>query len=215
MSLSKKCKNCAQCNELKKIEKIKRIKKLSSVEENFSPLPAKSWCGEKTFFSATSRMRWKNKFSPLKLLFLQIFTANFNAYLKFTGNVIKVSDRWRSGIRGCWHAGDERLKPVYGSFFFVRNLVTALKKKFTAKKRKSLTVFIAFNANYTLFFDQTSTRVVCMKGLQYVTRQSKNAVLKHHLKLRSSFKITSEKTSPGHFCLWKYPGRLKRSMILT
>ena len=33
---------------------------------------------------------------PLKLQILQIFTAKFNAFIKLTGNIIEVSNRWRS-----------------------------------------------------------------------------------------------------------------------
>ena len=84
-------------------------------KKNFSPLPAE--CGEKKFFTATSRMRWKKNFSPLpaecgeKKFFTakianltNIQRANFNTYLIFTGNIIAVSDRWRSGLRSWWHA---------------------------------------------------------------------------------------------------------------
>ena len=54
-------------------------------EKNFSPLPAE--CDEKKFFAA--------KISNLT----NIYRANFNAYHIFTGNIIEVSDRWRSGLR--------------------------------------------------------------------------------------------------------------------
>ena len=54
-------------------------------EENFSPLPAE--CGEKKFFTA-------------KIVNLTFFhRANFNSYLIVTGNIIELSDRWRSGLR--------------------------------------------------------------------------------------------------------------------
>ena len=59
----------------------------------------------------------KKKFSQLKLQTLQIFTANFITYLKFTWNFIAVSDRWRSGIRTWWHAGSQWFEAMYGSFF--------------------------------------------------------------------------------------------------
>ena len=68
---------------------------------------------------------------------LQIFTASLNDYLKFTGNIIEVRDRWRRGIRRCWHAGGERFEPVYGRFLYLRNPVEAVKKIFTTKNRKS------------------------------------------------------------------------------
>ena len=102
---------------------LKRWKKLfqryqqNLVKNNFSAVPAE--CGEKKFFSATSRMRWRTN-SLLKEQIFQILTANFNAYLKFTGNHIKLSDGWCSGIRSCWHAGGEMFEPVYDSFFFCR-----------------------------------------------------------------------------------------------
>ena len=66
--------------------------------------------------------------SPLKLQIVQIFTANFNDYLKFTGIIRDVSERWSSGIRRCWHSGVDRFEPVYGSFFFARNPLIAVKK---------------------------------------------------------------------------------------
>ena len=56
-----------------------------AAKENFSILPAE--CGE-------------NNFSTLKTQILQLFTANFNAYLKLTGIIIELSHRWRSGIGG-------------------------------------------------------------------------------------------------------------------
>ena len=84
--------------------------------------------GERKFFTATSRMRWKKfhryqqnvvkkNFSPLpaecgeKKFFTakianltNIHRANFNAYLIFTENIIECSDRWRSGLRSWWYA---------------------------------------------------------------------------------------------------------------
>ena len=45
-----------------------------------------------------------------------------------------VSDRWRSGIKICWHVGGNRFEPVYGSFFFVSE---CCENFFTAKNRKS------------------------------------------------------------------------------
>ena len=52
------------------------------------------------------------KFSPLKSQIIQIFTANFNAYLKFTGYIKKVGVRWSSGLTRRWHAGGERFERV-------------------------------------------------------------------------------------------------------
>ena len=63
---------------------------------------------------------------PLKLQILQIFTANSNAYL--TGDLNEVSDRGQSGKRSCSQVGGERFKPLYGSFFSVKNPVNAVKK---------------------------------------------------------------------------------------
>ena len=105
----------------------------------------------KKYISGTSRMRWKKifaplpaecgekKFSPLKLQILQIFTANFNGYLKMTGIISKVSHRWRSGIRSCWHAWDKRFQPVYGGLFFVNNPLNAVQKIFSQIKTANLT----------------------------------------------------------------------------
>ena len=87
--------------------------------------PHKRW---KKFFSATSRMRWrknsalpaecgeknfhrnqqnaaKKNFAAKIANFTNTHRANFNAYLIFTGNIIKVRDRCRSGLRSWWHAG--------------------------------------------------------------------------------------------------------------
>ena len=136
------------------------------MKKNFSSLSAE--CGEK-------------KFSPLKWQILQIFTDKFNAYLKFAGNIIEVSDRWRNGIRCWWHAVGEWFQPQYGSFFFVKNPVNAVKRNFSTlnstqilQKFTAFTAFSAkrcgcfavkkvfsplFTANLTLFFDKTSTRV--------------------------------------------------------
>ena len=119
---------------------------------------------ERKFFSAISRMRWKKNFSPLSLKFhiLEIFTALISS-LKFTGNSIEVSDRWHSWLWSCWHAGYDRLEPVYGRLY-IKNPVNAVKKLFTAKNRKNSphsTIKDAgalrwkkffFTANLTLFF---------------------------------------------------------------
>ena len=43
----------------------------------------------------------EKKLSPLKSPILQINTVNFNAYIKFKGTINKISDRWRSAIKGC------------------------------------------------------------------------------------------------------------------
>ena len=103
------------------------------------PLPAE--CGEKNSqcyqqnavkkkFTATSRMRWKFFFTAEIANLTNYHRANLNAYLIFTGNIHEV----RSGIRYCWIAGGERLEPLYGIFFFVRNLVNAVKKIFSLLK---------------------------------------------------------------------------------
>ena len=144
----KKCKICAQCVESGE----KKFKRRKIFFHGIS--------GETKFFTATSRMRWKKNFtatskklwkkiSQLKSKILQIFTAKFNAYLKFTGNIIDVSDRWRSGIRSWWHAVGEWFEPLYGSFFFGRNPVNAVKKISTLNSTQisqKFTAFIAFNA---------------------------------------------------------------------
>ena len=65
----------------------------------------------------------------------KLFAANFNAYLKFTWNIIEVSDRWRSGIRSYWHAGGEKFETVWIRLFFVRN---AVKKIFLPLKTANL-----------------------------------------------------------------------------
>ena len=59
-----------------------------------------------------------------------MFTGNLKAYLKFTRNIIEVSDRSRSGIRG-WHERVEYFEPVYGNLFFVRR---PMKNKFFIAK---------------------------------------------------------------------------------
>ena len=95
----------------------------------------------KKFSPLLTECREKN--SPLKSQILQIFTANFNAYLKFTGNIIEVSDSWRSGIRSCQNAGGERCETVHGSFFFRKKSVQCGEKNFTAIKKQKLTAFNA------------------------------------------------------------------------
>ena len=91
----------------------------------------------KQIFAAISRVRWKKFTAKIANLIANIYRAVFNAYLKFTGSIIEVSGRWRSGIRSCWHAGGGRFEPVYDSFFFVRNPLKVVKKIFTAKIRKN------------------------------------------------------------------------------
>ena len=117
------CKICVQCD--------KCGEKNLSVDFFFHDLS-----GERKFFTATSRTRWK-KLSPLKLQILQIFTPNFNAYLKFRGNIIEVSDRRRSGIRSCWHAGGENFEPMYGSF--LEEIAECGENKFSMLKTANLT----------------------------------------------------------------------------
>ena len=95
----------------------------NAVKKNLSGeiifLPLKRW--NKNFFNATSRIQWKKfsaintmrrkrkflplpaeccekKFSPMNFQTLQMFTANFNACLNFTGSVTEVGDSWRTGI---------------------------------------------------------------------------------------------------------------------
>ena len=86
-----------------------------------SPLPAE--CGEKKFHRYQQNAV-KKIFSSLpaecaekKLQIFLIFAAIFNACLKFTGNIINVCERLRSGIKSCRHAGGARFETVYGSFF--------------------------------------------------------------------------------------------------
>ena len=114
--------------------------------KKISPLPAQ--CGEKKFFTATSRMRWKKFFTAKIANLTNIHRANFNAYLIFTGNIIEVSDRWRSGLRSWWHAWGRGSN--HGSFVFVRIPVNAVKKKFSTQNStqflQKFTAFSAFNA---------------------------------------------------------------------
>ena len=103
MNLNKKCKICAQCDECDRF----------SSEGNFFHRYQQNGV-KKNFQRYQDAVK---KILPLKLQILQIFTAKFNAYLKFTWSSIEESDRWRSGIRSCWHVGGERTEPVSGSFF--------------------------------------------------------------------------------------------------
>ena len=105
------------------------------MKENFSTLPAE--CGEK-------------KFSPLKSQILQIFNAKFNAYLKFTENIIEVSDRWRSGIRSSWHAVVGWLEPSVRQFIFCKKSGECGEKTFpplnSTQILQNFATFAAFNA---------------------------------------------------------------------
>ena len=139
------------------------------MKENFSPLPAE--CGEKKFFTA--------KIANLT----NIHRANFNAYLIFTGNIIEVSDRWRSGLRCWWHAWGRGSNPCTAVSFLEDFRWMRWKKKFSPQNStqflQKLIAFSAFNAkrcgrfavkkvffsplvtaNLTLFFVKTSTRVI-------------------------------------------------------
>ena len=66
-------------------------------EKKFSPLPAE--CGEKKFSPLPAECGEKKIFTAKTANLTNIHRANFNAYLIFTGNIIEVSDRWRSGLR--------------------------------------------------------------------------------------------------------------------
>ena len=81
-----------------------------------STLPTE--CGEKNF--QQYQQNAVEKYSPLKLQVLKIFTVKFNSYLKLTGNISEESENWRIGIRSCCYVGGERFEPVYGVFFFVK-----------------------------------------------------------------------------------------------
>ena len=57
-----------------------------------------------------------------------------------------LSDRFRSGIRSCRHAGGDRFKPVIGSFFFCENSVECGEiKYFTPIHRINYFFFTAFH----------------------------------------------------------------------
>ena len=120
-------------------------KNIYASKKFFSPL--KRW--KKIFHRYQQNAVTKN-FAPLKLQILQIFTAKINAYLKFAGNITEVSERWRSGIRSWWHGGGKWFKPVYGSSFFVRNPVNAVKEiiwqRNTTQFLQIFTTFSAFHA---------------------------------------------------------------------
>ena len=152
VNLNKKCKIGAQCDDCVEknfwaVEKIfhcillvvqknflsplKRLKKIfhryqqHAVNKN-SPLPED--CGDIKFSMLPGR-------SPQ---FLQIFTAKFNAYHKFTGNIIEVSDRWRSGVKSCWQSCRRwKVRTRVRQFSFVRNPVKARKNIFSTKNHKT------------------------------------------------------------------------------
>ena len=85
-------------------------------------------CGDKKFSMLPGR-------SPQ---FLQIFTAKFNAYHKFTGNIIEVSDRWRSGVKSCWQSCRRwKVRTRVRQFIFVRNPVNARNNIFSTKNHKT------------------------------------------------------------------------------
>ena len=113
------------------------------VKKIFSPL--KRW---KKIFHRYQQNAVKKIFSALKSQILQIFTAKLNACLKFAGNIIEVSERWRSGIRSLWHAGGTWFAPLY-VFFLVRNTANAVKKNFSPQNStqflQKFTAFSAFN----------------------------------------------------------------------
>ena len=108
----------------------------------------------------------------------QIFTAKFNAYLKFTRNIIESSQmgQWSNKLATCrrWVVRTRARK-----FFLQKIRSMRWKKKFTSKNRKSYKnaqlsphstlndavdwwwkKFFSplFTANLTSFFDKTSTR---------------------------------------------------------
>ena len=99
----KKCKICDQCDESGEKNTFKRCIFFTAyaLKENFSPLPAEcvennfsallAECGEEKFSPLPTECGEKKNFSPQKLQILQIFTANFKAYLKFTRNFNEVS----------------------------------------------------------------------------------------------------------------------------
>ena len=66
-------------------------------EKKFSPLPAE--CGEKKFSLLPAECGEKTFFTAKIANLTNIHRATFNAYLKFTGNIIELSDRWCSGLR--------------------------------------------------------------------------------------------------------------------
>ena len=130
-----------------------------AVKKNISPLPIE--CGEKKFFTATSRMRWKKNISPLpvecgeknfsplpaecgekkfftaKLANLtNIHRADFNAYPISTGNIIVASDRWRTGLRSWWHAGGRGSNPCT-AVSLCKNSGECGEKKIFTKNRKN------------------------------------------------------------------------------
>ena len=67
------------------------------------------------------------KNSTLKLQILQIFTAKFNTYLKFTWNIFKVSDILRSGKKLLTRGRSEVGTRV--RLFFCKQFVEGREKK--------------------------------------------------------------------------------------
>ena len=66
-----------------------------------------------------------------------ILRANFNADLMFTGNVIEIRDRWRSGLRSWWQAGGRGSKPCTEVYFLQEFRYIWRTNFFTAKNRKN------------------------------------------------------------------------------
>ena len=98
-------------------------------QKNFSAVPAE--CVETKFLPLLAECEEKIFFTAKISNITNIQGLNFNANFEFRGNIIEVSDRWRIGIRSCWHAGGEKLEPMYGNFFFVGNPVNMVKKIFS------------------------------------------------------------------------------------
>ena len=63
-----------------------------------------------------------------------------------------LSDRFRSGIRSCRHAGGDRFKPVLGSFFFVRIPLNAVKLN-NSPRFTAYTIFF-FTAFHRIAYEQ-------------------------------------------------------------
>ena len=105
MNWNKKCKICAQCDEYgeKNFSAVKFFIHHLCGEKN-SALPgcvgkknsALPGCVGKKIQRYQDAVK---KISTLKVQFIERFNTKFNAYLKFTGIIIDVSDRWRSGKR--------------------------------------------------------------------------------------------------------------------
>ena len=134
--------------------------------ENFSLLPQK--CDEKNFQHCQQQNAVK-KISPLKSQTLQIFTAIFNAYLKFTGNVYRTKwqvAQWNKKLVTC-RRWDVRIR--VRQFLFLYEIRWMRWKKIHPANLKKIhrihrfavrKVFSpVFSAILTLFFDKTSTRL--------------------------------------------------------